>query len=211
MRILRRFCAGLLTVFSVALLVGCAAVGVISSDDPDTKLSDAGHLLDQGRPLPAQRLIDEAIAIYRERDDPHGLGHAYSQYAELLQSNAIDRAAVSFMRNGFRDKSITLSNRFDKSVEYIRMAVAQYELAIARHRHAEKYDALTNAHLHLAWMHQMLMQKDAACANFQKTLDAYGLNVERNPQAKPHRPRSGQSIPDYVRGLMRKAQCANAP
>ena len=161
--------------------------------------------------MPAERLIDEAIAIYRERDDTHGLGYAYGLYGELLQSNAIDRGAVSFMRNGFRDKSITLSNRFDKSAEYTRMAVAQYELAIVRHRQAEKYDALTNAHLHLAWLHQRLMQKYAACANFQKALDAYGLNVQRNPQAKPHRPRDGQSIPSYIRGQMGKAQCANAP
>jgi hypothetical protein len=122
--------------------------------------------------MPAGRLIAEAIAIYRERYDPHGLGYAYGLYEELLQSNAIDRGAVSFMRNGFRDKSITLSNRFDKSAEYTRMAVVQYEL--------------TNAHLHLAWLHQRLMQKYAACANFQKALDTYGLNVQRNPQAKPH-------------------------
>lgn len=210
MRIFRRLCTGLLAIFSVALL-GCAAVGVSSSADPEKKITDAEHLLDQGRPLPADRLIHEAIAIYRERDDPHRLGYAYGLYGELLQSNAINRAEVPFMQNGFQDKSVTLANRFDKSAEYTRMAMAQYEQAIARHQRAEKYDALTNAHLHLASLHQRLLEKDAACTNFRKALDAYGLNLQRNPRAKPQTPRSGQTLPEYLRNLMRKAHCAIAP
>ena len=88
MRISRWVCSSLLAVVLCALY-GCAAVGVTSSEDPGKKLTDAGHLLDQGRALPAERLIHEAIAIYRGRDDPHGLGYAYGLYAELLQSNAV--------------------------------------------------------------------------------------------------------------------------
>jgi hypothetical protein len=209
MRISRWVCSSLLAVVLCALY-GCAAVGVTSSEDPGKKLTDAGHLLDQGRALPAERLIHEAIAIYRGRDDPHGLGYAYGLYAELLQSNAVNKAELSYMRHGFRDASITLSNRFEKSAEYIRRAIVQYEQALEQHRRADKYDALTNAHLHLAWLHQRLSEKAAACKNFQKTLEAYAMNQLRNPQAKPHQPRSGQSIADYVGDQMRKAQCAEA-
>jgi hypothetical protein len=90
------------------------------------------------------------------------------------------------------------------------MAIVQYEQAIDQHRQADKYDALTNAHLHLAWLHQRLSEKAAACKNFQKSLEAYAMNQLRNPQAKPHQPRSGQSIADYVGDQMRKAQCAEA-
>ena len=43
-----------LLVATMASLIGCAAVGVTSSADPSKKLVDAGHLLDQGRPLPAE-------------------------------------------------------------------------------------------------------------------------------------------------------------
>lgn len=109
----------------LASLLGCAAVGVTSSDDPSKKLVDAGHLIDQGRSLPAERLIHEAIEIYRERDDPHGLGYAFGLYAELLQSNAVNKAELSFMRDGFRDKTVTLSNRFEKSTAYTRAAMVQ--------------------------------------------------------------------------------------
>lgn len=206
MRIPKKLCTCLLAVVS-SLLFGCASVGLISSDDPDKKLSDAGHLIDQGRPLPAERLIHEAIAVFRERDDPQGLGYAYGLYGEFLRSNVIIKAEVSYLRDGFRDKTVTMSNRFDKSAEYTKMGISQYELAIDRLSRSEKYDALTNAHLHLAWLHQQLMQKEEACRNFQKTLDAYALNMQRNPHAKPQTPNSGQSIPDYVQGLMHKAQC----
>ena len=192
----------------LASLLGCAAVGVTSSDDPSKKLVDAGHLLDQGRPLPAERLIHEAIAIYQERDDPHGLGYAYGLYAELLQSNAISKGELSYARHGFRDASVRLFNRYAKSAEYTRLAIVQYERAIERHRRADKYDALSNAHLHLAWLHQRLLEKAPACENFQKTLEAYAMNRQRNPQAKPQQPRSGQSIADYVGDQMRKAQCS---
>lgn len=195
------------SLLALALLVGCAAVGVPSSKDPDQMLIYAGKLIDQGRPLPAEQLLHEAIAILQERDDPHNLGYAYSLYAELLQSNAVNKAEVSYMRHGFRDKTVTLSNRFDKSVEYTQLAMRQYEQAITRHNLTEKYDALTNAHLHLAWLHQRLLQKDAACENFQKTLNAHALNLQKNPKARPQAPRSGQSIPQYVGNLMRKAQC----
>ena len=192
----------------LASLLGCAAVGVTSSDDASKKLVDAGHLIDQGRPLPAERLIYEAIEIYRERDDPHGLGYAFGLYAELLQSNTVKKAEISYMRDGFRDKTVTLSNRFEKSTEYTRAAILEYERAIERHRRVDKFDSLTNAHLHLAWLHQRLLDKMAACENFQKTLDAYARNIERDPQAKPQQPKGGQSIGDYVSEQMRKAQCA---
>lgn len=36
-------------------LVGCSAAGVVASSDPQQKLADADALLDQGRPLPAER------------------------------------------------------------------------------------------------------------------------------------------------------------
>jgi hypothetical protein len=194
----------------LASLLGCAAVGVTSSDDPGNKLVDAGHLIDQGRPLPAERLIHEAIEIYRERDDPHGLGYALGLYSELLQSNAVKKAELSYMRDGFRDKTVTLSNRFEKSTEYTRSAILEYERAIDQHKRTNKFDSLTNAHLHLGWLHLRLLDKVAACENFQKTLAAYARNLQGNPQAKPQQPKSGQSIGDYVGEQMRKAQCAGA-
>jgi len=74
-------------VFVVALLTACAGVGVVATSDPLTKFNDAEHLfMKQGRPLIAERLIHEAMAIYKERGDNRGLGHAHREYADLLLS-----------------------------------------------------------------------------------------------------------------------------
>ena len=49
-------------------------MGVVATSDPHVKLNDAENLfITQNRPLPAERLFREAMAIYQDRDDPHGL------------------------------------------------------------------------------------------------------------------------------------------
>ena len=73
MRHLSRF----VTFWLSLLMSGCAAIGVVATSDPHVKLNDAENLfITQNRPLPAERLIREAMAIYQERDDPHGLANA---------------------------------------------------------------------------------------------------------------------------------------
>jgi len=48
----------------LSILVGCAGVGVVASSDPLAKLNDAQELFQkQDRPLPAERLIREALAM----------------------------------------------------------------------------------------------------------------------------------------------------
>jgi hypothetical protein len=50
------------------VLSGCAAMGVVETGDPDKKIRDAYILFgEQQRPLPAERLIREAIAIYQHK------------------------------------------------------------------------------------------------------------------------------------------------
>ena len=68
-------------------LSGCAGVGVVSTSDPRTKLSDARYLYShEGRPLIAERLIQEAIGIFQQTGDDVGLGEAYFDYAYFFLS-----------------------------------------------------------------------------------------------------------------------------
>ena len=56
----------LIPLSGLLLLAGCAGVGIVSTSDPLTKLNDAEYLfMRQDRPYPAERLIQEAISIYR--------------------------------------------------------------------------------------------------------------------------------------------------
>src|SRR5581483_10318106 len=94
-------------------MTGCAAVGVISSSDPLVKLNDAEALISMRRPVPAERLIREALDIYQQRGDAHGLAAAHRQYADLLISGAVVKNEVVYRRSGFQDKSVTYDTRLE--------------------------------------------------------------------------------------------------
>jgi hypothetical protein len=69
------------------MVSACTAVGVVSSFDPLTKLNDAQVLyMSENRPLPAERLIQEALAVYQREDDAHGLGIAYREYGDYSEN-----------------------------------------------------------------------------------------------------------------------------
>lgn len=130
-------------------------MGVIATSDPHTKLNDAEELfMRQGHPLPAERLIREAMAIYQERDDPHGLGNANREYGDFLRSAAVAKWEEVYRRDGFLDKSITFENRLAKASDFYRRALTYYQRAEQEHRKAEKYDALTNVYFNMAWSHR---------------------------------------------------------
>lgn len=138
----------LLILCGSAALSACAAFGVVETSDPLGKLNDAEHLyMQQGRPLPAEKLIREAMAIYEERDDAHGLAAANRQYGGLLRSPAVLQYEKFYRENGFQDESITFDNRLEKSLEFYRKAVGFYERAEQEHIQAEKYDLLTNVYI----------------------------------------------------------------
>jgi hypothetical protein len=55
------------------------------TSDPERKLGWAKELYqNQNRPIPAERLIKEAIEIYQERGDQLGLAQAHRAYGVFL-------------------------------------------------------------------------------------------------------------------------------
>jgi len=161
----------------------------------------------QARPLPAERLIREAIAIYQERDDPHGLANAHREYGDLLRSPAILKWEKVYRRDGFQDKSITFDNRFEKASEFYRKALTYYERAEQQNRQAEKYDALTNIYFNMAWSHYKLDERDKACGYYVQAVEAYGENIRRNPTAKPYIPPGAGSFSEFIGIEKRRAGC----
>lgn len=136
---------------------GCAGIGIIASSDPKVKLNDAASLLyEQDRPLPAQRLIFEAIAIYKTSGDEHGLGLAHINYADLLRSASIVSGRESKLfrestsqKTYFFDKSITFDNRLQKSSEYYQMAIEHLNNSENNLIQKNQYDALTNVYFNI--------------------------------------------------------------
>lgn len=189
------------------VLVSCAGVGIIATSDPLAKLNDAEDLFDrQDRPLPAERLIREAMTIYQERGDPHGLGHAYREYGDFLRSPSIAKWEMVFRRDGFRDPSVTFENRLAKASEYYAKALDYYLRAEEQLRGSEKYDSLSNVYVNMAWSYFMLSDRVRACDFLDKSLEAYSENIRRNPSAKPYS--SSGTFPQSVESKKKYVGCA---
>ena len=200
-----RFSAFVLMAF---LFVGCSGVGVVATSDPLAKLNDAEDLFGrQDRPLIAERLIREAMAIYQERGDSHGLGNAHREYADLLLSPSVSGKWEKFYReSGFQDKTVAYENRKGKASEYYVKALDHYALAAEEVRNANRYDSLTNVYFNMAYSHYQLNDLAKACRFFDKTLGAYNENIRRNPSAKPFAP-SG-TVAELVALKKKQAGCA---
>lgn len=198
----------LVSLSGLLLLVGCAGVGVVQSSDPLTKLNDAESLfIEQDRPLLAERLIREAIAIYQERDDPHGLGNAHREYGDLLRSGSVSgKWQKYYSENGFQDTSVTFDNRLTKAKEYYAKALEYYARAEKHLRETGRFDALTNVYFNMAYTSSMLDDRAKACGYYDLTVEAYNENIKRNPSAKPYSP-SG-TLPELVAAKKRQAGCA---
>jgi tetratricopeptide (TPR) repeat protein len=190
------------------LLGGCAGTAVEPNADPLTKLNDAELLFrQQDQPVLAERLIRQAMDIYAQREDPHGLGNAYREYADLLRSDAVSgKWAAYYREHGFQDRSVTYQNRMAKSAEYYNKGLGYYARAEARLRDERKFGALTNVYFNMAMSYYQLQDKEKACAYFDRTIDAYKENIHSNPNAKPYSPTG--SVPGLVNSLKKKAGCA---
>lgn len=190
----------LLVIATVVFVYGCAGVGVVETSDPSVKLNDARHLYTKSnRPIIAERLIHEAIAIFEKQGDPHGLGKAYLEYGELLQSEAVAGYWQKYYReNGFRDHTVTFSNRVSKADEYFTRALEYFKRAELRLRETGPFDALTNVYYNMAYTSIALGDRPKACVYYDQAMLAYAENIKRNPNAKPYAP-PGQTFPDVVK------------
>jgi len=199
-----------LAIGAVLSMSGCSGFGIVASSDPLTKLNEAENLfVRQDRPVPAERLILEAIAIYQERDDPHGLGNAHREYADLLRSPSVAGTWQKLYREkGFQDRTVTFENRLEKASEYYTKAIEYYQRAEKQHREANQFDALTNVYFNMAWSYAMLGNRDNACGYYDRTLEAYAENMKRNPGARPHS--SSGPFRDVVASAKRRAKCGTS-
>lgn len=190
------------------LLGGCVAVRSDSGVDPLAKLNDAELLFrQQDQPVQAEKLIREAMDVYAERDDAHGLGNAYREYADLLRSDSVSgKWAAYYREHGFRDRTVTYDNRMAKSSEYYATALRYYSRAEAQMQKAKQFGPLTNVYFNMAMSYRQLGEKKEACEYFDRTLDAYEENTRRNPNARPYSPTG--SVPGLVDSLKKQAGCA---
>jgi tetratricopeptide (TPR) repeat protein len=95
--------AAKMIVFSCLLtLAGCLAVGVPTTDDPDTLINYAYTMMNQGRPLPAKRFIDEALEKYRAQGNELGMAKAYHAYGNYYKNGQLGFKQYEESEQNFR-------------------------------------------------------------------------------------------------------------
>lgn len=167
-----------LALFAMGLsaLVGCSAAGVVASSNPQQKLADADGLLDQGRSLPAERLIAEAVQSCTTAADPLCLADAYRGYGLFFMSSALAGQKDRYMTQGFRDSTATYEQRYVKANEYLEKSRAIYAKA-------GRFEVVTNLHLNRGFAYELAGDKAAACQAFAESLAASRENARLKPGA----------------------------
>jgi len=182
-------------------LSGCAAMFVPATSDPDKKIGYAYMLFDeQQRPLPAERLIREAIALYQEKNNDLGLAEAYRTYGFFFRSSSIEKWHKYYESNGFMEDGATYANRYDKSISYFEKSVAILE----KHH---KNDALTNVHLNRGFTYEFAKQPEKACDEYMRSLVSHQRHVKENPGVTYTLPKGVSSYGAYVNLFLERLKC----
>jgi tetratricopeptide (TPR) repeat protein len=165
-----------LCALAFSALVGCSAAGVVASSNPQQKLADADALLDQGRPLPAERLIVEAVQLCTTAGDQLCLADAYRGYGLFFMSSALASQKDRYVSQGFLDATATYQQRFVKANEYLEKSRAIYA-------QAARFEVVTNLNLNRGFAFEMAGDKSAACQAYGDSLAASQENTRLKPGA----------------------------
>ena len=192
-----------LLVLVALFLGGCAAMLVPTTNDPIEKLAWATELFDrQQRPVPAERLIREAIEICETDKNTVCLGKAYVTYGFFFRSPAIEMTSWSkyYRRSGFFDETATLDNRLVKSKEY-------FERGISYYLKAKEFDALVNAYLNLGFTYHFLEDQTNECKSYVQSLEYHTKRLAITPDVKVSLPSGVSSFEEYIATLQKKSDC----
>jgi len=120
-------------IFIVLVLVsGCTAVGVTNTDDPYEKLAQSYQLMSENRPIPAEFNAQDALKIFKEKNDVFGEAEAYYFLGVFYKAKS---GWENVDKNEYINKSITYlikaSDTYKSIKENIQASKASFELANA--------------------------------------------------------------------------------
>lgn len=182
------------------MLSGCAAYGVVATSDPGQKVKDAYALFERKqRPLPAERLIREAISMYEENQDDLGLAEAHRAYGFFFRSRAVEEWRKHY-EGGFLEPGAAFANRFEKSVAHFNRAAE----ILDRH---QRHDRLANIYLNGAITYEINHQPQQACDWFSKSLESNARYLKEHPDATIDLPDGFASFEAFVISRKNNLQC----
>ena len=185
-------------------LLGCSAMGVPASSDPATKLRQANELfVREDRPIPAERLIQEALDIYEKDGDRLGAAEAYRTFGFFYRSTAVERwEKVYRAETGFFDKTVTFDTRFDKSAQYFEKSAKTFEQAGA-------LDRAVNAEFNEGMTFALANRPANACEAYDRSLIMYRDAQKSNPDKSPDLPPGVKTFDELVMKFKAKVRCGS--
>jgi hypothetical protein len=191
----------LLVVFVAVFIGGCEAMFVPLTDDPAKKLGMAIDLIDhQNRPLPAQRLIEESIGIYKSNDDQVGLARAYGVYGYFFRSASVSDWGKYFTEHPFADKDATFDARYVRSVYY-------YQLAADIFTSKGMLDLASNMHFNMGVAYVEQQDTSHACTMFDQAIADHSAYEQTHPDITYSLPQGVATYRDYVVQEKTKVGC----
>jgi tetratricopeptide (TPR) repeat protein len=172
-------------IFLPIFVFGCAAMFVPETSDPDKKIDYAFDLVQhQGRPLPAESLIREAIEICKSTNNEKILMKAYWTYGVFFTSDAVGNLGGLYEKNGFLEKSVKYADRFDGAITYYEKVES-----IAQDLNDDNYLAMILFNKAECNLSNGSIEK--ACPSFRKSLDLNKKYHLSNPDVQFYLPGIG--------------------
>jgi len=185
--------------FIVTTLIGCASVP--KTNDPAKKLEYANELAgEEHRPIPAEKLIQEAIMIYSDRQDDDGLAMAYRTYGMFFRSAAVLIWRKYYKKYGFLEVEASFDNRFNNSIDFFKKAESIY-------LKQDRLDKLRDVYLHMGITYKVAEYIDSACKFYKKSKEKDKEYLQTNPGQISDIPNNFNSYQEYIDQHLTSLMC----
>ncbi len=185
-----------LSVTVVLVLTGCAAFGIPATSDPNQKLRYAYALMDQCRPIPAERLIGEALGLYKEKGDEIGMAEAYHSFGNLYKFNCYHQK---------HEKSLLATvGSHEKAYE---LSKQNFEKAAQLYKKHDDFIGISKSYFGIGNVYGIQGNKSKECAFYDESLKYYYQAQTENLKASANILTNFKDFPEMVEKFKSKDGC----
>jgi hypothetical protein len=192
----------LIAICCLAALTGCAALLQSKPEDPSGKLREAVELFSsKDEPVEAEELLHDVVEVYLKNQDDLGLAEAYRQFGLFYRSNAVNKFEKYYLKEGFLDKTVKFSTRYEKAIEYFNKARDIFAAD-------RQYAVLSNLQLSIAKTYDLMNQHENACLAFDQGLENHlAFKKSAAPEALELRADEIANYEQYIGTMKKQAGC----
>lgn len=192
----------LIAICCLTTLVGCATLFRSTPEDPSGKLREAAELFSsKDEPMEAEKLLHDVVEVYEKNQDDLGLAEAYRQFGLFYRSNAVNKFEKYYLKEGFLDKTVKFSTRYEKAIEYFNKAKDIF----AANR---EYAVLSNLQLSIAKTYDLMNQHENACTAFDQGLENHlAFKKSAAPDVLELRAEEIANYEQYIGTMKKQAGC----